>query len=143
MARLPIRWVEARTHAHATEDEARVLQALDLACDGDPPRREAFEGHFRNPIVRLTRHVRDARAIDATWRRWMAAGLPDELLRDVDRRVDEDGVLHFRLDKQEAYAGRLSLARTADSIDVRVRLGAYPATLDSFVRVARSLLEGR
>lgn len=140
MAALPIRWIEARAHCHVTEDEARVLAALDAACPDGPPTRETFEGHFGNPIVRLTRRVANPEAIGTAWERWRAAGILEAIAKDIDVRVDDNGLLHFRLDKQTAYVGTASLAKEADSIDVQVRLKAYPAKPDAFRAAARSLV---
>lgn len=142
MASLPIHWIEAHTHAHATEDEARVAKALAFACSEGKVRRESLRGHFGNPIVRLTSKVDEARAVRAAWSRWAAAGLLASLARDVEARVDDGGVLHFRLDKQESFLGSLAPAKNPDSIDLRVRLRAHPATRAEFLRVARALLGG-
>src|SRR5437879_1310758 len=61
MAKLPIRWIEARTYRHATEDEGRVGRALDFAVPGGTPAREVLQGHFGNELVRLTRGPRALR----------------------------------------------------------------------------------
>lgn len=142
MAALPIRWIEARVHAHATEDEGRVAAALDAACPGGPATREVAEGHFGNPIVRLTRRIDAPGAIRAVWSRWSAAGLFEAIDSELDARVADDGILHVRFDKQAAYAGSVTLAKGADSIDVRVRLQAYPAKAEAFRALARALVTG-
>ncbi len=140
MANLPIRWLEARTYCHATEDEDRVTRALDSACGSGETSREVLEGHFGNPLARLTRRVVDGKAIRALWERWSAAGLFDVIGRDLEARVDEDGILHFRIDKQAAFQERIALATDADAIDVRVKLMAFPAKPEEARRVARSIL---
>src|SRR2546423_10094417 len=141
MAKLPIHWIEARTYAHATEDEARVSAALAFALPEGESAREVLEGHFGNVLVRLTRRIDDGKSIRAVWERWSAAGLTQALDSDVDARVDEDGVLHFRLDKQAAFQERLALAKDTDTIDVRLKMVAYPAKPEVARRVARSILE--
>ncbi len=119
MADLPIRRIEARTYCHATEEEERVATALLFAVPEGETSREPLEGHFGNSLVRLTRRVEKRPAIRAVWKHWSAAGVPPSIARDVEARVDEDGVLHFRLDKQSAYRERLELAKDSDPIDVR------------------------
>jgi RNA binding exosome subunit len=142
MAKLPIHWIEARTYRYATEEESRVEQALGFAMPAGESRREALQGHFGHPLVRLTRRIDDAPSIRTVWERWSTAGLPLAFTSDVDARVDEEGIFHFRLDKQEAFQGRLALATNADVIDVRVKLVAYPAKLDVARRVAHSIVHG-
>lgn len=104
--------------------------------------REALEGHFGNPLVRLRRRIDDAPSIRAVWERWSTEGLPSAFASDVDARVDEEGIFHFRLDKQEAFQGRLALATNADAIDIRVKLVAFPAKPDVARRVAHAIVEG-
>ena len=142
MASLPIRWIEARTYCHATEDETRVDQALAFLCPEGETVREVLQGHFGNTLVRLTRRVEDRRSIRGLWDRWSAAGLTGSIARDVDARVDEEGILHFRVDKQAAVQERLTLATDADAIDVRLKLIAYPAKTEVARRAARSILQG-
>ncbi len=142
MASLPIRWIEARTYCHATEEEERVAKALAFACPGGESAREILEGHFGNPLLRLVRRVEKGPAIRAVWERWSSAGLPSAMEGDLDARVDDDGVLHFRLDKQAAFLDHLALAKDVDAIDVRLKLLAYPAKPEQARRVARSILPG-
>src|SRR3989454_2654390 len=127
MADLPIRRIEARTYCHATEEEERVATALAFAVPEGVASREQLEGHFGNPLVRLTRRVEKRPAIRAVWSHWAAAGVPSAIARDIEARLDEDGVLHFRFDKQAAFRERLELAGDSDPIDIRLKLIAYPA----------------
>jgi RNA binding exosome subunit len=140
MADLPIRWIEARTYCHATEEEERVATALAFAVPEGDTSREAFEGHFGNPLVRLTRRVEKRPGIRAVWDRWSSAELPAAIARNLEARLDEEGVLHFRLDKQAAYRENVSLAEDSDAIDIRLKLIAYPAKPEVARRVARSIL---
>ncbi len=157
MVRFPVRWMEARTYCHSTEDEDRSTgrrspgsgtrsprtrgrRDLDQACPGENARRESLEGHFGNTILRLTRRIEGASAVRAAWSRWEEAGVVAALRAGVEGRVDEDGVLHFRLDKQAAFLGSLVLARDRDVIDVRVRILAHPAREETFRQVARELV---
>ncbi len=142
MAKLPVHWIEARAYCHATEDEARVAQALDAACPAGESVRESLEGHYGNPLVRLTRRIEEGKAIRSVWDRWTAAGLPERIARDLESRVDDDGVLHFRIDKQAAYFEKLTLAQDTDPIDVRLKLMAFPAKPEVARQLARSVLAG-
>jgi len=140
MADLPIRRIEARTYCHATEEEERVATALAFAVPEGVTSREELEGHFGNPLVRLTRRVEKRPAIRAVWSHWAAAGVPSAIARDMEARLDEDGVLHFRLDKQAAFRERLELAQDSDPIDIRLKLIAYPAKPAEARRVAHAIL---
>jgi hypothetical protein len=140
VAALPIRWIEAKVYCHATEDEGRVAAALDAACPGGAAGRTVTEGHFGNPIVQLVRRIEGAEAVRSAWARWAFAGIVSSIAAEAERRVDDGGILHVRLDKQAAAEGSLRLAGDADSIDVQVRLIAYPARPDTFRAAARALV---
>lgn len=139
MPSLPIRWILARAHCQATEDEGRVAQALDAAVSGGAGTRELFTGQSGNLVTVLAKRVQSSGEVRSTWDRWVQAGIVKALADEVDARVDEEGILHLRLDKQAAYDGRLSLLRGADVIDVQVKLKAYPANPEEIHRVARAL----
>ena len=140
MAELPIRRIEARTYCHTTEEAERDATAHAFAVPEGETSREGLEGHFGNPLIRLTRRVEKRPAIRAVWSRWVAAGIPAAIARDVEARVDEEGMLHFRLDKQAAFLERLELAHDSDPIDVRLKLIAYPAKPTEVRRVAHAIL---
>ncbi len=129
MADLPIRRIEARTYCHATEEEERVANALAFAVPEGVTSREELEGHFGNPLARLTRRVEKRPAIRAVWSHWAAAGVPSAIARDIEARLDEDGVLHFRLDKQAAFRERLELAQDSEPIDIRLKLSSICWTM--------------
>lgn len=140
MASLPIHWVLARAYGQATEDETRVTAALDAAVSGGAASRTRLTGQFGNPVLVLTRRLESAEDLRATWRRWTEAGIVEGLATDLEARLDDDGVLHFRLDKQQASEGRLVLRRDEDAIDIQVKMKAYPAKPEEIRRVARALV---
>ncbi len=140
MASLPIHWIAARTYCQATEVEERVAGALDAAVHGGAETRERVDGQFGNPVLVLSRRLEAAGDIRGTWQRWRDGALLLSLRDDLPRRLDNDGILHFRLDKQAAFRGDLALARNPDAIDIQVKLKAYPAKPEEIERVARSLV---
>ena len=140
MASLPIRWILARTYCQATEEESRVVQALNAAVSGGRAERQTVEGQYGNPVIILSRRLEASADLRATWQRWFDAGIIAALGPTAESRVDDDAILHFRLNKQKACQGTLSLAGEADTIDVQVKLTAYPAKLEEIRRVARSLV---
>src|SRR5881628_3641423 len=66
------RRIEARTYCHATEEAERVATALAFAVPEGETSREGLEGHFGNPLIRITRRVEKRPAIRAVWSRWVA-----------------------------------------------------------------------
>jgi RNA binding exosome subunit len=140
--------VELRCLCQASEDIGRVRRAMALAigvaeavegagAPGDAALAAAVReaglaeehtgGQFHNPIVILTCRLKRSRDIRAFWRAFArngpeaVAGLAD----DADGRMDEGVTFHFRLDKQEAYLGRLVLGSGGDTIAVRCKPEVY------------------
>ncbi|HYM40066.1 MAG TPA: RNA-binding domain-containing protein [Thermoplasmata archaeon] len=140
MASLPIHWIVARAFCHATEEESRVALALETAVPKGATTRRALEGEHGNPLVILTRRVDAPADVRAVWSQWSEAGLVAALRNAVDSRVDDDGILHLRIDKQKAFQGMLVPAREADTIDVQVKLKAYPAKPEEIRRIATLLV---
>jgi len=120
-------WMTVRAFAHATEDRARVKQALAFAAGVDEaPEEEALEGHHKNVILALELSLKSG-AARRLLERLAEAGLAARLAEECDRRMDEDGVFHLRLAKQDAYLGRLVVASDEDAILVRAKVATYPA----------------
>src|SRR5207249_10065198 len=138
----PPLWLAGMTGCGEAEALALVGTAFFSVVRVGDVAREVLQGHFGNELVRLTRRLEENPSIRTAWERWTAAGLLEALATEADARVDEEGILHFRLDKQAAFKERWSLATDSDTIDVRVKLVAYPAKPESARRVAKSILAG-
>jgi hypothetical protein len=132
--------VELRVFSHATEDEGKVKAALGLATGGAEPDEYKTEGHHGNPIVIYTVQLTTPRDIRAFWARLQEHRQVKLILEELDRRMDDDLLVHFRLDKQEAYGGRLKVVDHDDVIAVKAKVGAYPAKRERGLEAARSFL---
>ncbi len=132
--------VELRAYAHATEDEARVEQAIRTLWPAGTMKVERLEGHHGNPLLLMVCRIDRRDDLDAFWRRLKEAGAVPAILKDLDERVDDQAVLHLRVDKQGAYEGRVELARHDDVIAVRAKVVAHPAKKTTAVRTVREYL---
>jgi RNA binding exosome subunit len=127
-----------RAFCQATEDEAKVRTALLFASGGkdEKVKRTKCEGYHGNPIVILDIYIESSRAIKSFFQRLLEVDRK-ALLEDLERRVDEDCAFYFRLDKQEAYLGRLALGEKGeenDIIAVHGKIKSYPKSRDSSLR---------
>jgi RNA binding exosome subunit len=118
--------VDVRTFAHATEDNDKVLKALQNILPSELVetivfRKTGVSGHHGNPIVLFEARVKDKKAAGAVFAK-VCAGLgilEKELLsREIDQHL-EKGNLYLRLDKQSAFLGEFKLGQE-DSIHLRV-----------------------
>jgi len=138
--------VEAAVHAHATEDISRVLKALLEVFPANIRDKveileEKLEGHYGNPIHRIVAKVSGYYAEEAF--KYILSRLSEAdrsyLEATLEDRVDKNGSLYLRLNKQEAYLGRLVVYESDDVIKVVVHLEGRRGRV---VRELRKLLGG-
>ena len=109
---------------HATEDEGKVLKAIEeiLLVPSTRFLRSSSEGHYKNKIVLQ-------KAILSSKEAAMLAKRVISLLNSTDREhlsrlvndyADEKGNLYIRLDKQRICQGRVLLSET-DAIRIRFK----------------------
>lgn len=135
-----IHYISVRVTAHATEDESRVRDALDLfllnsfdkgKCTDTGKYVEVLnvEGYHGNPISLLSATIKrkpDTRAF-ATFVRGSMSPEDVELLRsEMPDRLDEGQMFHLRFDKQAAYVGKVKLSSSSDAIIVKLKIETYP-----------------
>ena len=110
--------LEVRVFAHSTEDVEKVVEAVlkvfpeDLG--GVRFRRRVVSGQYGDSITILRAEVRGSKARKVL--RHIVQNLSEEdfdrLLSETPSRVDETGNFYVRLDKQEAYLGRVRLVES-------------------------------
>lgn len=117
----------ARAICHATEDEGKVLKALENvlgSIDGARLRREQLTGHYGDPIRLFTLELLDedkARAVLENLKRSLSVPEKLTLVSEAFEDKGGEGILYVRLDKQCAYLGRLKLSER-DAIRLEVRI---------------------
>jgi len=135
-----IKQVTLRVHVHATESEEKVRKALAFVAGRAAVETTSAKGYYGNPIRVMVCTLKKRADISAFFARLRENGVLQEVLLHLEERVDEDGVLHMRFDKQEAYMGRLKLVSGGDVISVRCRVVCYPGT--ELLPALREYLEG-
>ena len=125
----PIQSLEVSYLVHATEDPERVRAAVSsLLGFGGEPQEDRLEGHFGNPILRVSYHLTGEEAqsgFDRLASR-MGQALRTRLKGELGEHLDEHFALYLRLDKQELLSGNLEIS-DADPVRVRVKPRLYTA----------------
>lgn len=109
---------------HATEDEDRVLKAIEdvLLVPSKRFSGSPSEGHFKNKIVLhkaiLSSHEAGSLATQVI--SLLNSADREHLSRLVHEYSDEKGNLYIRLDKQRMCQGKVSLSET-DAIRIRFK----------------------
>jgi RNA binding exosome subunit len=140
MVLMSLHYLAFRTLVHATESEEKVSKALKFTTDLEELSRTEAEGYYENPIVILEGEIKKSRDIAGFFNRMDGKAI-EEIIRSLDQRVDDDCNIYFRLDKQEAYQGRMVLAEHEDFIQVRGNIKSYPKRRDSAMASIRKYLD--
>ncbi|KYK31088.1 MAG: hypothetical protein AYK23_04205 [Candidatus Proteinoplasmatales archaeon SG8-5] len=130
-----------RAMARATEDEDRVGEVLRFASGVDEVVKTAVKDHFGNRTVVLSVDIRKKRDIRAFLKRLSEADILKILADEIEERTDDGCVLHFRLEKQGAFEGRLVLAVSKDVVDCALKAAAYPAKKETAVASLRETFQ--
>jgi RNA binding exosome subunit len=110
---------------HATEDPGNVILALSQLGGQElfQPRieKKVLKGHFGNEITTVTLSLQGRLAVSFLTNIWSSLSSEDRdtILDELDGRLDEEGRLHLRLDKQRCFRGTLRL-NDKDAIKVQV-----------------------
>ena len=133
---------------HATEDEGRVLKAIEDVLLVPSKRFSASpsEGHYKNKIL-LQKAILSSNEASSLAKRVISllnSTDREHLSRLVHAYSDEKGNLYIRLDKQRICQGRVSLSET-DAIRIRfkpVKRYKPSAAVQSYAGLFESSLNG-
>ncbi len=137
-----IHHITFRAFSAATEDDGRVRDALGIFVPLDRIVITDAVGHYDNPIkiLEATLKRKEGQAFFELLREQLPKSDLLRLEGEVEERVDDNCELHFRLDKQAAYKGKVCLTDSTDAISVSAHMESYPARREEAVRIARELL---
>lgn len=132
---LPFHYIDLRAFCYATEDESRVVAALQTLLPEDVEiERAEGEGHHGDPIVVLTTRVERAREMEHVFET-LRDSVDIEVIRsELPDRIDENNSLFLQLDKQAAAQGEV---RLGNGITLRAKVEAYPAKREKAIENAR------
>ncbi|WP_226010153.1 RNA-binding protein [Halomicrobium salinisoli] len=139
MPSVPFHYVELRAFAYATEDEKRVVEALEtfLPEEAELERVES-EGHYGDRIVVLSARVENADDVRHVLSQVAGMEEIDAVYDELDDRVDDNCSFFLTFDKQAAFEGEV---RRGDGITLRAKVEAYPAKRENALENAREALD--
>ena len=148
-----IHYITLRVTAHATEDRDRVISALKFLLPDDirnSPDLDnqinylVVDGHYGNPMVLYSLDFK-RKAETSTFMDRLVSELSksqrDELVRQLDERLDDQLMLHLRFSKQEAYSGKLVTESSSDAIAVKIKIATYPKDRNKALEMLEDFFE--
>ncbi len=140
-------WLKLRATAHQTEDPERVGEALRVASGLDAEafaqalEATAFDSQFGGEVTMMEVNVTRNRAVRDAFEFLFADGaVRDEVVANLEARVDDEGTLYLRLDKQAAYGGTLQPGSGDDTVQVKFRIQTHPVSREAALAQYRELL---
>ena len=126
---------------YATEDPKKVLKAVENVLGADAARKmsmssERLQGYYGDPITLMRIFLLDRELCEKALLRIfssLSSSERDELWRDRSKLGRHGGKLYIRLDKQEAFLGRI---RPSDKDPIRIVV-----ELRGDVKALRKMLE--
>ena len=101
------------------------------------------KGHFGNPIEYLEVEIKRKKDIKEFWNNLIEL-LGDQrkyIINTLEERIDDQGQLFIRFDKQKAYLGEVEVTESGDAVVVKAKLVTYPSRKEKIVEFARKIIE--
>lgn len=144
---LPVAFIEVRAITHATEDPEKVTAAIKHILSEEvlgevQLSQEQLEGYFGNPIILIKARVSRKPSIRKLVETLFTKLPPQErelLLSNLERRIDEEGSLYIRLDKQAAYLGEMRLGGS-DAVRLQFKLALPRGQRQRIIEASRQLI---
>lgn len=133
-------WIRLRAFIYATEDREKVIKAVKNSGISGEMKSEIAEGAYGDIIEIIEIKAKKNREIDAVFSSMSREDLKS-LLDTVEDRVDDEGIFHFRLDKQALYSENFLLSSGGDVVSLEIKIKAYPSSREKAVEVMKSYLE--
>lgn len=132
-----------RTYCHATEDEARVKQAVTniSGVPGKAIEVTVNKGYHGNEIRVLEAELKKGPALTEFLSSLAEAGIFEKIRDEIPMRLDEEGMFYLRFDKQEAFQGRFVLDSASDTIQASIKVQAYPAKREKMLEELTAQIE--
>jgi RNA binding exosome subunit len=136
------------TFCHSTEDEQIIERALRVLGENAELEWKSVETHFGNRMKVATLRLGGADDLKR-----MISKMPvderEALISSLPERVDDESILHIRLDKQSLVGGEIRLAssysrderKERDTVDISVRVVTYPKGRENAVKFIASIMQ--
>ena len=128
---------------YSTEDREKVGEAIATLFPFEfEILTSKAKGHYGNPLEFLEVEIKKKKEIKEFWSNLMnlLAKQKEIILNTIEDKLDEQNVLHLRIDKQKAYLGEVELVDGGDAIVVKVKVVTYPAKREKVIEAIKSML---
>ena len=134
-------WVRIQTFCYATERQDLIEDTLKELLGDIEFEEEITESEHGNTMMILESRITKQREFNELFSK-LGKDVLDEIIEDIDNRVDEDDMFYLRLDKQKAVQGEYVIAHHGDVISIFGKIQAHPAKKEVAVRILKEFIQG-
>lgn len=134
-------WLRVQTFCYATERKELVGETMAELLGTDEFDVDVSEGEHGNTMLILSQRLTKQKEFKTLFSK-LGPSIRDEILNDMDNRIDEDCVFYIRLDKQKAVQGQYVVAHHGDVIAITGKVQSHPARKEVAVKNMTEFLNG-
>lgn len=133
--------ISYRAFVYGTENQEKVKTAIKTLFPSSSPQSELTEGYYKNSVLILSDKITRKRETRDFVKILNEMPDPDRkrISHQLENKIDDNGNLFLRFDKQRAYLGDLKVVEHGDSIHVKIKIAAYPAKKEIALKLAREM----
>ena len=132
-------WVKVKVICYATEDQDKLYEVMTALTGLEDFDVDISEGQHGNPIIVIDAQLTHNKEMDHLFTE-LGESVIEQLLIDLDNRIDEDCIFYTRLDKQRAVMGGYSISHSGDVISITGKLVSHPARKEIAMKNAEAFL---
>jgi hypothetical protein len=135
--------ISYRAFVYGTENQEKVETGIKTLFPSSSPKSELTEGYYKNSVLILSDKITKKRETRNFVNILNELPVPDKkrISHQLENKIDDNGNLFLRFDKQRAYLGDLKVVEHGDSIHVKIKIAAYPAKKEIALKLAREMFE--
>ena len=135
--------ISYRAFVYGTENQEKVETGIKTLFPSSSPKSELTEGYYKNSVLILSDKITKKRETRNFVKILNELPVPDKkrISHQLENKIDDNGNLFLRFDKQRAYLGDLKVIEHGDPIHVKIKIAAYPAKKEIALKLAREMFE--
>ncbi|GAB4316968.1 MAG: RNA-binding protein [Methanobacteriaceae archaeon] len=134
--------ISYRVFVYGTENEEKVREAIKTLFSNSLPNKDTNQGYYGNDVLILHEKIDKKKNIKDFIKKFQTLDfdVKNQIIKELNKKIDKKGNLFLRFDKQEAYLGNLVVVEHGDSIHLKIKIAAYPAKKDKAIKITKEML---
>ena len=134
-----IAWIQIETFSHATEDIEKVKSLLSKFFSFDITFKEnKTYGHFGNEIIIINVELSKDKEIKIFVSDFLKIIDKKYILATLEKRLDEDGILFIRMNKERIYNDDFTIDDNGDIL-ISMKFVTYPKSREKVIENGKLL----